>query len=68
MSETTTDRDEAWADALAAVLAERRPLSRAAWHGTRQGYDGHRCRCPECRAANNAYHREYQARRRAAAR
>ena len=31
-----------------------------AWHhGTTTGYSTHRCRCPECHAAWNAYQREY---------
>ena len=35
-----------------------------AWrHGTRQGYEFHKCRCPECRAAHAAHHRKARARR-----
>jgi hypothetical protein len=28
-------------------------------HGTRSTYVHHKCRCDECRAAQNAYQREY---------
>ena len=34
-------------------------------HGTRQGYEVHKCKCDECRAANNARHREARAKRKA---
>lgn len=40
----------------------RRPLE----HGTYSGYNTHKCRCDQCREANNAYGRDYAARKRAA--
>lgn len=33
-------------------------------HGTRQGYEAHKCRCDECRASNAARHRARRAARR----
>lgn len=33
-------------------------------HGTRQGYEVHRCKCIECRAANAERHRNVRARKR----
>lgn len=35
-------------------------------HGERRSY-GLGCRCPDCREANNAYHRDYYQRRKAQA-
>lgn len=32
-------------------------------HGTRQGYEGHHCRCDACRQSNNARHRQRRANR-----
>lgn len=31
-------------------------------HGTLNGYQYHRCRCVECKAARATYNREYRAR------
>ena len=32
-------------------------------HGTRQGYEKYKCRCDECREANNKRHRDRRARK-----
>lgn len=34
------------------------PVLREWKHGTRQGYEFHKCRCDECRESNNKRHRE----------
>lgn len=51
-------------DALVGEVLAERP----GWHGTKGGYDYHRCRCQACRAANTAYHRALRARKRECAR
>lgn len=33
-------------------------------HGTLSGYNAHKCRCEDCRAANSAYNRQYYAKNR----
>jgi hypothetical protein len=33
------------------------------WHGTRNGYEYHKCRCLDCRAAYALYHRQHRATR-----
>jgi hypothetical protein len=39
------------------------PDLKSGWrHGTRQGYEKHKCKCVECRAANTARHRDRRAR------
>lgn len=46
-------------EALAAYERSGRP----SWqHGTRQGYEKHRCRCDDCRAANTARMQTYRKR------
>jgi len=37
------------------------PIIRTWKHGTRQGYEFHKCRCDECREANNKRHRDKRA-------
>lgn len=65
-----TPADELWADALAGLRrpgrgARRKPIA----HGELKGASQHRHRreplCDECRAAVNAYQRQYQQTRRA---
>lgn len=33
-------------------LHQRKPIKTELWHGTYSGYNTHRCRCADCRAAN----------------
>ena len=33
----------------------------ASFHGTLDGYNNHRCRCPECRAAHARWQADYRA-------
>lgn len=44
------------------VRSEKRDIP----HGSKNAYDRYKCRCDQCRAANNAYQRAYQAKRRQA--
>jgi uncharacterized protein DUF262/uncharacterized protein DUF1524 len=40
-------------------IASREKM-RESWHGTVNGYSGHKCRCADCRAANTRYMLEYR--------
>lgn len=42
------------------------PRNSGLTHGTLSGYKNHKCRCDNCKEANNNYQKEYFARRRSA--
>ena len=58
------DRRSKRANEILLMMEKYPPLPK--WrHGTRQGYEFHKCRCDLCREANNARHRKQRAKRKA---